>query len=35
MGPISVYYLVNTFGSELNWTSKDCHQMRTVGYNGV
>ena len=33
MGPIVIYYHVNTIGREYNWTHKDCPQMRTVGYN--
>ena len=32
MGPIVIYYHVNTIGREFNWTRKDCPQMRTLGY---
>ena len=35
MGPIVIYYHVNTIGREFIWTRKDCSQMRTVGYNGL
>ena len=35
MGPIVIYYHVNTIGREYNWTRKDCPQMWTVGYNGL
>ena len=34
MGPIVIYYHVNTIGREYNWTRMDCPQMGTVGYNG-
>jgi len=35
MGPIVIYYHVNSIGREFNWTRKDCPHMRTVGYNGL
>jgi len=30
MDPIFIYYLVNIMGSEFDWTSKDCPDMRTL-----
>ena len=35
MGSIVNHYHVNIIGREYNWTSKDCPQMRTVGYDGL
>ena len=35
MGPIIIYYHVNTIGREYNCTHKDCPQIWTVGYNGL
>ena len=35
LGPIVIYYHVNTIGREYNWTRKDCPQMGTVGYKGL
>jgi len=35
MGPIVIYYHVNSIGLEYNWIREDCPQLRTVGYNGL
>ena len=35
MGPIVIYYHVNSMGEKFNWTRKDCPQMMTLGYNGL
>jgi len=35
MGPIVIYYYINTSGREYNWTNKDCPQTKTVGCNGL
>ena len=35
MGPIDIYYHVNTIGSGNYWTRNECPHMKTMGHNGL